>query len=173
MYSHRRKGQSLRCITSSHRRVIHSHHRKDPYRSLAVPALYRKMTSHPDDGPIFCGECSFFPREETFFCRNKSVNRRIERVHRHDERVHWANAHSSRGIGHTQCRKESSQEPSGSWYPRIGNVIHRKVYANRRIEIILRGKRKAESRVARALWPWEERDHELGDVRRKSPGQAG
>jgi hypothetical protein len=173
MHSHRRKGHSLRAIVSSYHRVIHPHHRKDPSRSLAVPTLYRKMTSHPGDGPTFRGECYFFPREETFFCRNESVNRRIERVHRHDEHVHSVIAHSSRSIGRTQCRKVSSPEQSGSCYPRIGSVIYRKLCVNCRIELILRGKQKAESSVARALWPWEERDHELGDVRRKSPGQAG
>src|SRR5258706_2166517 len=130
MHSHCRKGHSLYVIVSSHRRVIPSHHRKDPSRSLAVPTLYRKMTSHPGDGPTFCGECYFFSREEVVFCRKESVNHRMIHVHRHDERVHSANAHSSRGIGHTQCRKVSSPEQSRSCYPHIGSVIHSKLCIN-------------------------------------------
>src|SRR5258706_11005151 len=173
MHSHCRKEHSLRAIVSSHRSVLPSHHRKDHSRSLAVPTLYRKITSHSADGPTFCDECYFFPSEEMFFLRNVSVNRRMIHVHRHDERVHSANAHSSRGIGHTQCRKVSSPEQSRSCYPRSGSIIHRKLCVNHRKRFTLRGKWKAESRVARALWPWEESDHELGDVRRKSPGQAG
>jgi hypothetical protein len=157
MHSHRNKGQFLRGIMSSHHRVIPFYYRKGPSLSLKISFLYSKMTFYSADGSTFCGEWSFFSREETFFCRVESVHRRIIHVHRHAKRVHSVIAHSSRGIGHTQCRKESSPEQSGSCYPRIGSIIHRKLCVNCLIEPTLCGKRKAKSRITRALRPWEER----------------
>ena len=103
---------------------------------------------------MLCGEYATFHCDEAFFYRKKSVNRREESVHRHGEPVHPANAHSPHGVGRTQCRKVSSQEQDGSCYLRIESVIHRTLCVNRRKELTLRGKGKAESRVARALELW-------------------
>jgi len=159
MHSHRRNGQSLRGIVSSYHRVVSSHHRKRLSLLLRDSSLCRKILCHLDDGHIFCDEYSIFHCEGTFFCRNMSVHRRIVHVHRHDERGHSVVAHSPRGIGRTQCRKESSREQSVSYCPRIGSVIHRKLRIDCRIEPVLCGKRKAKSRVVRALRPWTTSPH--------------
>jgi hypothetical protein len=151
MHSHRRNGQSLRGIRSSHRRIVSSHRRKRHSLLLRDSSLCRKVTCYLNDGHIFCGEYSVFHCEGTFFCSNMSINRRKVHVHRHDERVHSVIVHSPRGIGRTQCRKESSRGQSWSYYRRIGSVIHRKLRIDCRLESTLCGKRKAKSRVVRAL----------------------
>ena len=154
MHSHCRKGQSLCGIVSSHRRVIFSHHREIHSLLLRDSSLCRKETCSFDDGPTFCCDCYSFHCEVTFFRRIESVNRRIVHVHLHDERVHSVIVLSPRGIGRTQCRKESSREQSGSYYPRIGSVIHRKLCINCRLESAPCGKRRAKSSVVRALRRW-------------------
>jgi hypothetical protein len=109
------------------------------------------MTYHPHDGHIFCGDYSFFHREKTFFRRIMSVNRRLVHVHRHDEHVRSVIAHSPRGIGRTQCPKESSREQNVSYCPRIGSITHRKLRVDCRIKSTFCDKRKAKSRVVKAL----------------------
>jgi hypothetical protein len=149
MHSHCRK--SLCGIVSSHRCVIPSHHRKIHSFSLAVPTFHRNVTCHPADGHTICGDCYSFRRDVTFFRRIMSVDHRMMHVHRHDKRVHSVIVRSPRGIGCTQCRKVSSPEQSGSYYPRIGRVIHRKLCITYRKVLIICGERMVKSRVAKAF----------------------